>query len=460
MKKNIIITQDHLKTWAQTPVEKRMTFTDASTPGFQVWREVSDKIAFRYRYRSPVTGKRHTLTLGEYPAMTLGEARIEAISLGMIVSRGSDPKFEAANISVDLSLGQLLEKMVALDGALFRKTCGREGLSPRTCRDYLSYKRNHYGDLNDVSVSYLQNNPHVLHNHIAGIRNRVSPHRARLVRVSMSSAISWGIESGLLSIQTNPAFQQIRARRKRSSKGSIQRFLDRNELKFLLNELDSEIAGKTVTRKNGQVLTATMVKLQLLTGARPSEVAGALTDEFDLYSDIPVWTISGFRAYSWEGEEFIRRTKNGKTHTIPLPPQAIEAVRDAQGVTGWSPWLFPVRRLTGTLPKKPFMDPPKGILHRIHKKSLDARIGKPEPIAPHSLRRTMATMIEETGIADPSLISRILNHTVDDVTHKHYLHSKNLERIRTVLQRWANWLDRLKNGQEEKVLDIAKYKVG
>jgi integrase len=58
-------------------------------------------------------------------------------------------------------------------------------------------------------------------------------------------------------------------------------------------------------------------RLLLLLGQRRTEVCGALVSEFDLISDVRVWTI---------GRD---RTKNGRTHSIPLPDMAAHFWREA-----------------------------------------------------------------------------------------------------------------------------------
>jgi integrase len=443
----IAITGEHLEAWMQKPPKKRMVISDVSVSGLQAWREPSSMISFRYRYVSPVTKKRQTITIGRWPAVSLNDARIKALELATAVQKGQDPKLESTELASDLTLKQLLSQMVESEGSLFRRTEGKEGLAPRTVSDYQRYLADHYGPLADLPIDYLQRHPHVILNHIAGIRSKGASNTARLVRASMGSAFSWGIQTGLLPVQINPCIAQFRTRKKKSNSKTIKRFLSRDEIKFLLISMENEIVGKVRIAMRKQFLAAAMIRLMLYTGVRPTEAAGAFRDEFDLYAGI--WTLPGFRAYQWNDTEHIRRTKNGWTHKIPLTTQAVEQVRQVIETIEFSPWLFPVRRFSG-VPKTPHMLPPKAMLNRIFKEAPG------DNVSPHALRRTVATQLEDLEFADKNLVSRILNHTPQDVTDRHYLGGLGLDKMRDALQRWANYLDRLKAGKEDKVVDLER----
>jgi integrase len=444
----IAVTDEHVESWAENPPQKRLIVSDIRTPGLAAWREPSGVISFRFRYVSPINRKRKTITIGRHPATSLNEARIKALELAEAVQKGADPKLENSGVTTSLTLKELLLQMVESEAALFRRTKGAQGLAPRTASDYEGYCRRHYGEVGELPVDYLQRHPHVIAAHISAISGRGTENQARLTKASMSSAFSWGILNGLIVVPINPCISQYRVRRKKSAGRSVKRFLTVEELKHLLLALDGEVAGKAVSIKRRQAAVAAMVKLMLYTGCRPGEAAGVFRDEFDLAAG--TWTLPGFRAYRWNDEERIRRTKNGKTHVIPLPHQAVKLVAEVIEAGPYSPWLFPVRKFAG-LPKTPHMRPPKGVLGRVFKDCPG------DPVAPHALRRTTATQLEEQGFADRQLVSRVLNHSDQSVAGKHYLGGQGIQQMRKALQRWADFLDRLKAGGGE-VVDIERFR--
>ena len=72
------------------------------------------------------------------------------------------------------------------------------------------------------------------------------------------------------------------------------------------------------------------LRLLLLTGQRPDEVAGLRVAEVDLDADAgPVWNIPA------------ERRKNGRAHAVALVPEAVDIVTQAQALSDGSEYLFP-----------------------------------------------------------------------------------------------------------------------
>jgi integrase len=122
-------------------------------------------------------------------------------------------------------------------------------------------------------------------------------------------------------------------------------------------------------------------KLLLLTGARLNEVAGMRRAE--LSEDGATWTIPG------------TRTKNHRTHLLPLPPLARELI-EVDPKSSPENFLF----VNGNGPLKSWARP---------KAELDAAMGAPAPWRLHDLRRTAATGMADLGIL-PHVIEEVLNH--------------------------------------------------
>jgi integrase len=112
-------------------------------------------------------------------------------------------------------------------------------------------------------------------------------------------------------VSANPA-----SRIKKSREQGRERFLSPDETARLADAL----AGRPGA-------SADAVKLLLLTGSRSSEVFKAEWSEFNI-----------------AGAEWCkpsRRTKDGKTHVIPLNAPAIAVLSEMHGKAGDSPYLFP-----------------------------------------------------------------------------------------------------------------------
>ena len=196
------------------------------------------------------------------------------------------------------------------------------------------------------------------------------------------------------------------------------RILAEHEIKKLLDWLGSGDAPPD---------HADALRLQLLLGSRIGEVAGIMAQEID--HQTWVWTLPG------------ERSKNGRPRTTPLlgwSRQIVESKlascdRDALfrterntalSSTSVAAWLRSAR-LRGRVPIDHF--------------------------GTHDLRRTVASQMDEMGIAR-DVIGALIGHESGDrgatVLRRHYLKSEGLEKKRAALQAWEARLRRIVGGEE------------
>ena len=136
----------------------------------------------------------------------------------------------------------------------------------------------------------------------------------RTVRI-LSAILNWAVDDDLMA--ANPA---QRIRRRAAVANPRERVLSASELRQLWQGLPAIYSD---------VQRQLMVKLILLTGCRKMEVQAARADELALAGEEPRWIIPG------------DRTKNRRTHTVPLSKMAAAVVTEALGIAGGSKLLFP-----------------------------------------------------------------------------------------------------------------------
>jgi integrase len=210
------------------------------------------------------------------------------------------------------------------------------------------------------------------------------------LRSSLSAFFAWAIQEGL--IETNP----VTGTGKADEGNSRDRVLSQDELRKLWRGL-------------GEGHFADIVRLLLLTGQRRTEIGRLIWAEVDLDRKLIVLAPD--------------RTKNSRSHEVPLSHQAL-AILQRQD-----------RRTEYVFSK--YMNWFAG------KAALDQRVG----IAPwtlHDLRRTCATNLGELGV-QPHHIEAVLNHYSG---HRSgvagiYQRAKYADEMRTALQLYADWLDRI-----------------
>jgi integrase len=169
-----------------------------------------------------------------------------------------------------------------------------------------------------------------------------------------------------------------------------------------------------------------IVKLLVLTGCRRQEVGGMRWSELD--AEAGTWTIPA------------ERSKNGRAHELPLPP-------DAWDIINGVPPMASRDQLFGTRAPGGFVYWSEG------KRRLNARLGAAvAPFVLHDLRRTVATRMADLGV-QPHIIEQILNHQSG---HKAgpagiYNRSSYDREVRAALALWADHVRVLVEGGERLV---------
>lgn len=167
----------------------------------------------------------------------------------------------------------------------------------------------------------------------------------------------------------------------------------------------------------------TAARLLLLTGARLNEVTGMRRDE--LSDDNSVWTIPS------------TRTKNHRSHVVPLPPLArgIVPVGDGDFLFGGD------RPATSWSRAKAELDAASGVKNwRLH-----------------DLRRTAATGMAELGIA-PHIVEAVLNHVSGARGGVAGIYNRAIyaEEKKAALERWAAHIEGLASGKPANVTPLRR----
>jgi len=168
------------------------------------------------------------------------------------------------------------------------------------------------------------------------------------------------------------------------------------------------------------------LQLATLLLQRRAEVAGMAISELNL--EEAFWLIPG------------ERMKSGKPHLVPLPPRAVQLIKEAMilaktGRKEQPPWVFVARRVT----LQPFR--PDSLTHAMAELTLALGI---DNASPHDLRRTGATAMtsERLGIS-PFIRSKVLGHSSDAgggaaVTAAHYDANQYVAEKRRAIEAWAD----------------------
>lgn len=181
--------------------------------------------------------------------------------------------------------------------------------------------------------------------------------------------------------------------------------------------------------QGGPIVRAAL-QLAPLLFQRPGELRAAEWAEFDL--DAAMWTIPAARMKrSKEGKE------NGDPHLVPLPRQAVEILRKLHPITGHGALVFHGERSHD----RPISD------NTLRAALLTLGYG-PTVQSVHGFRATARTMLAEIHDVDPLVIEAQLAHAVKDANGRSYNRTQYLKHRADMMQRWADYLDKLAAGAD------------
>lgn len=414
---------------------KRLELWDATTPGLCLRVTEAGRKVFVYRYRTE-DGRQPRLTLGVYTptAFGLSDAREAAARIRVQVQDGNDPAGEKKRRRV-LARSQPIKTFNDLaDAFLEASESGQwrprnKKKRERTIKDeraiLLRHARPALGDLRVEEIDRT-----TIRNLLRKMVARGIGAQTNRTHAVIRQAFAYAVAEERLTV--NPAAQLA----PQADEAPRDRVLTDAELRALWAALKSPAGLVKPPKKEGGASTtvyvgrplAIAVQLCALLLQRRNEIAGMALAELDL--DNAVWTIPA------------ARMKGGQAHVVPLPPKAVELIREAillakEGRKEAPPVVFPGARDTAKSIR------PDSVTHVM--RDVMAAIGL-KNASPHDLRRTGATNLASERLAvAPFVVSKVLGHRSDHggaaaVTFAHYaLHDYAPEK-RRALEAWESLL--------------------
>lgn len=369
-------------------VEERTEFWDTDIDGFMVRVSPAGQRSkglktFTLKYW--FDGKQRRLGLGEYPLISLADARRAALGKLGDRARGFDPAAPRDAVREADSVFELVEKFL-----IHQKREGR-----RTVPEYERILRRDVlpviGTMKVRSVTKRD----VL-NVLQRVLDRGAPIAANRTLAVTSSCFAWAEEKDM--IDDNPCRKVAKPSRERQNK----RFLSEKEIPIVWDALANE-----------EPTIADAFRLLLLTGQRSGEIRQL--------------------RHSWiEGGLFKipeQVAKNGQAHLVPLSNQAQAILR------GYPPEDGDLVLESPRRPDAPLDPATLGHVARRLSKKLGFKF------SPHNLRTTVATHMGKLNV-QRLYVQKLLNHRDPSVTGRYDLY-EYLAQKREALQLWADHVEAL-----------------
>jgi integrase len=384
------LTDRGLKALKAAKSGQRYDIADTEVRGLAI--RVSDKgqRTFVLIARFPGSNNPTRRALGEYPTLSLADARDKARQWRELIRKGIDPKVDEERTR----LAEIRKNAVTF-GAVAEDFLRRHVKGRRQERETARLVRKHlierWGDRPIANISR--------HDVVALVEEigERAPYLAHNVLGLARTLFSWAINRGTYGLETSPC-DRLRPSALIRPKEPRQRTLTDDEIR----------AFWKATEKLGYPM-GPLYRMLLLTGCRRGEVAGARWGEIDLEKKL--WVIPP------------ERFKSNATHLVPLTDTTIALLHSLRRFA-WDDYLF---SYNGTQPVADFSG---------EKRNLDELMGAETPAWKiNDLRRTVRTQLSKLRVPTETA-ERVIGHGAKGLQRVYDQHSYEAE-MREALELWA-----------------------
>jgi integrase len=353
---------------------------------------------WRYVFATPggQKGQKTMRSLGSWPVVTVKRAREKALALAREIEAGTlAPKAEAP------TFGAIAEEYFAGSASLKANTPKEIARKDFLLERYISPE---LGPLPAASVQA----GFILEKVLRPLEAQGLLVTARKVKSLISMIYDFAAASG--KVPANPAQNLPRGALAPARTTHYPAITDPPEVGGLMLAIDSY---------EGKPAVAGALKLLPLVFVRPGELRNARWEEINLEG--ATWSIPA------------GRMKMKAPHIVPLSRQAVEILSGLRESTGGGPLVFPGMRSAA----RPISDVTlNAALRRLDYSSKE--------ICAHGFRAMASTLLNgELGFS-PDVIEKQLAHGERNAVRAAYNHADYLPERRRMMQRWADYLDELR----------------
>ncbi|MEO0034246.1 MAG: hypothetical protein RLZZ501_269 [Pseudomonadota bacterium] len=375
-----------------------------------LYLEVRPTGAKFWRWRFELAGKESVYTIGEYPSVSLSDARAERDRARQVVRSGVNPTAArdadraTAEAAKAVTFRVIAEEWVAKS---------RDRWTPKhLAKVEHVMKTDLYPAVGDRPIREISAAQMLAI--LQAAEERGAPTVAVLIRQWASATFRYAIST--LRADVDPTMALAGALRRKPVRHHPH--LTTLQIPQLLASLD---------RYGGYITTKICMRTLLLTFVRTGELRQATWDEIDLEGDRlglggPAWLIPA------------GRMKMRRPHVVPLSRQVVALLRDLEAYTGGQPWLFPNLR-----------KPAECLSITTINRALE-RMGYGGQFSGHGFRGTASTALNEMGYPSDHIEAQLAH--VQGGVRKAYNHAQYLPERRKMMQDWADLIDRLVADQQ------------
>jgi integrase len=394
-----MLTDTAIKQLRPDPQRVKKLF-DGSGTGLHLLCHPTGRKTFAIKYSHPVTRRDQTLTIGEYPSVSLRTARQRAEEARELRSRGLDPRElerrvkEKARAASEDTFQQLAQEWISVRGARWSATY-RSKIQSRL-------KQHLYPAIGKTVITELT--APTLLSVLRPIEASCKTDLAHSLLRDVAAIFRFTIAAGRA---VNDPAAALRGALSSHRAKNLPAVTTPVELAELLRALDGY---------QGEYVTKAALEFTLLTFQRSQSIRFACWNQID-------WT-----GRLWRIPAEIMKMK--EPHLVPLSTQAVALLQSLQPLTGESDYIFPSLLCRS----KPLSE--NTMLYAL------VRLGYRGRMSVHGFRSTASTLLNENG-HNPDVIEAALAHVRGDV-RSIYNRARYLPDRVKMYQWWADFVDGLR----------------
>lgn len=358
---------------------------------------------WQLRYRRPADNKADIFTLGSYPQVTLKQAREKKDQARALLSEGVDPKQnQKARLAERANLGATFGEIATE----WFDTVQPNWSETHTERTSNLLKNHLFPDLGTRPIAEIT--PPELLSVLKKMQAKGILDSTQRAKQTAGQVFRYAIQTGRLS--SDPSRDLTGALTPPKTK-HFAALTDPKEVANLLLAMDVY---------DGTPSVKAALKLSALLFQRPGEIRNMKWNQVD-----------------WESCEWrFTVSKTNTPHIVPLAKQALAILNELKEIAIKSEYVFPSARGAS----RPLSE--NGV--RVALRSMGYTN---EQMTAHGFRAMSRTLLDEVLGFAPELIEHQMAHTVKDPLGRAYNRTKHLPQRKEMMQRWADYLDQLREGQ-------------
>jgi integrase len=367
---------------------------------------------WRMDYR--FTGKRKTLALGVYPEVSLAKARLRREKARELLADGIDPNTAKSNekqakAALALNTFEAIAREWLIKTSTERIDITQRKVSTWLEKDVIPY-------IGKKPISTIS--PTDVLSALRKMEARGALDSVKRVKQVCGQVFRYAVATGRAERDITQDLKGAFAKSTPSHFAAITDPINAGKLM------------RSIFDYNGHSYTVAALKLSPLLFVRPGELRTAEWTEFNLKE--AEWRIPG------------QKMKMKVDHIVPLSTQAVAILNDLHPITGHGKFVFPSLR-TG---ERPMSENTINAALRGMGYSKDVHTA-------HGFRAMARTLMDEVMGERVDLIEHQLAHAVTDTNGRAYNRTTHLPARKLMMQRWANYLDKLRTGAEIIELRVA-----